>query len=365
MDAFTPEDRLAMRVYLQRNEVRLSTMHRVASAFLGGAGLLILFPVFFNNAVAGLIKALIIDAKDFLSVTASALLGVSLFISVTIPVYALYLLLRDLTHFYFVGHSPGFPTTLFNPRFVLSGVAFSTDESPAVKKAIEIRQYSTDLVNFIIPFGETQAQYFKQVIDGTDRKILPIERTIEKLEQQGVVNGRDDDNNLIIASNPTETRSVQDVERFAAAFGLAGTRDRPLVAEVAKLEASLVRHALGLRRLVLRYMKALLTFILTTLLSFVLIALINTDKLQSHIVLAIGYMVWALLLPFFVRIPVRWIYETSDPRSGSVVQHDSQLQEFEKFATKCAWLSFVLSAVALTLGVWELWPQVKAFMTRA
>lgn len=33
---------VTLRAYLQRAEVRLSTMHRIAGAFLGGAGLLTL-----------------------------------------------------------------------------------------------------------------------------------------------------------------------------------------------------------------------------------------------------------------------------------------------------------------------------------
>ncbi len=39
------EEHAAMRAYLQRAEVRLSTMHRVAGVLLNGAGLLFLFPV--------------------------------------------------------------------------------------------------------------------------------------------------------------------------------------------------------------------------------------------------------------------------------------------------------------------------------
>lgn len=44
-------DALALRAYLQRGEVRLSTMHRVAGAFLSGAGLLLLLPVFAQDAL--------------------------------------------------------------------------------------------------------------------------------------------------------------------------------------------------------------------------------------------------------------------------------------------------------------------------
>jgi len=37
----SPDERAAMRAYLQRCEVRLSTVHRVATALLSGAGILV------------------------------------------------------------------------------------------------------------------------------------------------------------------------------------------------------------------------------------------------------------------------------------------------------------------------------------
>src|SRR5437870_4023402 len=122
MPTFTEGDHHAMRAYLQRAEVRLSTMHRVASAFLGGAGLLILFPVFFGGVISGLLRSFLGPPPGVLPLISSFLLAATFCISVATPLYALYLLLRDLVHFYFVGHSPGFPSKLFNPRFVLSGI---------------------------------------------------------------------------------------------------------------------------------------------------------------------------------------------------------------------------------------------------
>ena len=40
--SYTADERAAMRAFLQRCEVRLSTMHRVATALLSGAGILVL-----------------------------------------------------------------------------------------------------------------------------------------------------------------------------------------------------------------------------------------------------------------------------------------------------------------------------------
>ena len=44
------ESRAAMRAFLQRSEVRLSTIHRVAQALLGGSALILLLPLFLRDA---------------------------------------------------------------------------------------------------------------------------------------------------------------------------------------------------------------------------------------------------------------------------------------------------------------------------
>lgn len=59
-----PESAAALRAYLQRCEVRLSTVHRVASALLSGAGLVVLFPALAKDSVARIIRALLEGPAD-------------------------------------------------------------------------------------------------------------------------------------------------------------------------------------------------------------------------------------------------------------------------------------------------------------
>ena len=147
MSKFTQPERDAMRSYLQRAEVRLSAMDRVATAFISGAGLLVLFPIFFSQAIPGLVEAFTLSHG---SLAQTAFLFIPFSFSIGLPLYALYWLLRDLTLFYFVSHSPGYPTDLVNPRFALSGVAFSPDESTKVRREVTLRQYSSDLIRFTL-----------------------------------------------------------------------------------------------------------------------------------------------------------------------------------------------------------------------
>lgn len=350
MKNFTTEEREAMRSFLQRVEVRLSTMHRIGSAFLGGAGLLILFPIFFKEVITGLVNIFLSSDNGSLSpliLFAKFLLLIPFLLSLFIPLYALFLLLRDLVHFYFIGHSPGFPSTLFNPRFVLSGIAFSPDESEDVKREIMIYQYSSQLIHFILPFGEAQAAYYDNVINSTRDQIIPDERKIDHLINKKVIEKIYDEPEVVVKCKIPEKRSPIDIERFNAAFGLAGVKDRFLIEEVAKGEASLVRHATSLRRLVLRYMKALLMFILTTLISFFLISFSHLNDNWSLIVLGIGYLLWAIATPFLVKLPINWIYKNADPRAENVVQRDSQLVEFEKLVKNLSLVSLLCSVISL------------------
>jgi len=93
-------ERNAMRSYLQRAEVRLSTLHRIATAFIGGAGLLVLLPVFFKEEIVVLIKLFLTHTGDFTTrLGASSGITVALLYiclvyvfvpSLSIPVYSLY-----------------------------------------------------------------------------------------------------------------------------------------------------------------------------------------------------------------------------------------------------------------------------------
>lgn len=339
--SFNADERAAMRAYVQRSEVRLSTMHRVAGVFLNGAGLLILLPVLFRDIVQGIIALLIDATKADLSGTNPTgylyiALGVPFVVSMYIPLRALYLLLKDLVDFYFVGQSPGYPSRLFNPRFILSGIAFSPDESKAAKNEI-IRHEYENLTHFVLPFDEDHASYFNKVKAQAGDDIIPSTRTRDLLRD-------------ILPPKALDTDATT-VERFSVAFGLAGVVDRDLVDEVAKTETSLVRHALSLRRLVLRYAKALLAVIWTTLASFAIVSLSKAFSSPAPLI-AILYALWAISMPQVVKLPIRWIFETADQNSGTrVTAKDIHLVSFEREITILSAAAAVVSGVILAISL--------------
>jgi hypothetical protein len=101
---------------------------------------------------------------------------------------------------------------------------------------------------------------------------------------------------------------------------------------------------------VLRYVKALLLFIITALVTFLLIGVVKDFPHWSHLVMAVGYLAWAVVAPLAVRLPIRrWIYAASDPRSQNLVGHDTQLVAFENIVSVACAVAGLSAAVGLTL----------------
>lgn len=119
------EQRAAMRAYLQRAEVRLSTMHRVAGAFLNGAGLLFLFPVFLRDAFLIILGLVLTQTGDITRLAMLAMLVVTL----GLPSWGFYLLIKDIVIFYFTAYHVGIHENFFRPRFILSGITRSPPTS--------------------------------------------------------------------------------------------------------------------------------------------------------------------------------------------------------------------------------------------
>lgn len=345
---FSPDERNAMRSYLQRAEVRLSTLHRVAVTFISGAGLLLLFPTFFKEEITELIRIFLDHSVVIYTRFGSdqvplltllyVMIAFPFVLSLSIPIYALYLLLKDIVHFYFTIYTPGFTTKVFTPSFALFGITFSPDESPRVKQQVFEYQYRASSVDFAIPFSaEKREKYFDETIENTGGAIIPPSRLPEVLEQYGVKPDlKEDDHQRRIAHLNT-------------ALGLARTTDRRLVEEVATQEISTARHVLYLRRLVLRYMKTLLIFIWTTVISFVMLPFLRHDRIPTFLVFAVGYTVWSMAAIQVIQMPIGWIYRHKKGEWDKT-HVDKQLMLLESRVRPLVYAAIVCSLVAVILS---------------
>lgn len=343
---FSPDERNAMRAYLQRCEVRTSTLHRIATAFVGGAGLMLLIPIFFKDVIDTIIFVLLDHTTNqfpevgglegnILTVILYLVIIYPLGLSLCIPIYGVYLLLKDIIHFYFTIYMPGFHSDLVNPTFALPGIAFSTDESPHAKREVMRYQYLQQHKDYMMPFSEGRRElYFDSIITNTDEHIIPPSRKIQKLRDEGCL---------------LQDNGEKDVKRFNAAFGIARTLDRTLVQEVALAEMLIVRHILYLRRIVLRYAKTMLMFMWTVLMAFIMLPFLHDSRANVFLVLSVGYFIWSLSVMPIMRLPLSWIYRH---RFGKIPEHqiDSQLTMLERYMSKFCTLAILSSSVALMLA---------------
>lgn len=385
---FTSEERNAMRGYLQRSEVRLSTIHRVAVGFLSGAGLLFLLPVFLKDGVLAVIRAILEYSPTFASGTGLGhTLGVIVIyicllypfaLSLSLPAWALLLLLKDIVRFYFVGHPPGFPSELFNPRLILTGIAFSPDESEEVKARVLRYQYGTDMINFVISHADAKSSYYHDIIDKPDRMIVPSSRKLPKLIKMNVMeipSGKsldaledgdvvrvqgtysNGDGEEFVLQTAYVDRTLKEIDGFNAALGLAGFVERSLYQEVAMTEVSLVRQALKLRRLVLRYIQALLILIWTSMITFMMLPFLqdNKGRFSILVVFAIAYFIWAILAPYIVQLPLYWLVSSSKEevqRKGvRAFQKSDAIQRFGMWTQKLSYVALLTSVIALLLEI--------------
>jgi hypothetical protein len=348
----TDNDKAALRTYLQRCEVRLSTMHRVVTAFVSGAALMVLIPVFFKDVIGALIQTLLNDfgnrfpafgvAGVPLTIVLYLLLAYVFGLSVFVPLRALYLLFKDILDFYITVSTPDTEEAvgLHNPAFALTGVAISPDEvSDEVRRDILRYQYRPNSIDFMLPFSDKRRQeYFQPILDETRYidaqtqtpryRIIPPEREIAVLQSQGVL-------------MDTQEDYLRDVTYFNVALGVGRSYQRSLVREAAKTEMSLVRHGIYLRRLIFRYVATLMLFLWTLMVLFVMLAVLQTTPVQTLaspaagelFVIAAGCFVWTLPLRYILHRPMQWIYRplrSEDNQRPDAGSFDPQLNRLER-----------------------------------
>jgi len=329
------DPRAAMRAYLQRGEVRLSTMHRVAGAFLSGAGLLVLLPAFLLNILSGLIQNVVSFPGTYI-----AFLGTCLTTIVVLPVFAIYLLFRDLVEFYFVRVHPGSEEGRFFPRFVLSGLSIPADECRHQRDAITQTLMTDSYRHFLVPEKDADSDYLRRIYHEWQDELVP------KARRKFIL--------------PDEKGHRERVMLWTA-FGMTGTSELSLIEEVAKTEVSLARHAFLLRRLVLRYAKAFLLFVATMVLMIVSFSLTESDRFQGHrqaglVILISSFQVWAVAAPWIVRLPIHWIWRSRGDSVGDRrdVSRDPQLVAFENWVFAGAILLALASAMLPVLTFLDL-----------
>ncbi len=337
------ESRAAMRAFLQRSEVRLSTIHRVAQALLGGSALVLLLPLFIRDGFPKLTSLIVASYDADQSWVATSGIAVAALLSVLLPVAAIFLLVGDLLGFYFTSNTFGAlgaessgRRPRFNPRFIIPGLGFNDDElSENLRAALD---------------AERRDEWTKALL---------VPRTLDDAGWRDRFDTRMHDIWGVTAADGF----AGDDDRIRQSFRLAGlTRDRTLAADVARTEALLARHVLTLRVVVLRYTKALLLIITTMIATLAAAGFVEDaarvdptghfhDGFPYRYLFLVGavYVFWAPLAARSVTAPLRLI-QRHTPGVGEYrdVYLDKRMTQFES-ATVFATLLGLIGASAATI----------------
>jgi hypothetical protein len=316
-ESLSEDEKQGLRAFLQRAETRLSTYQRVAGAFLNGAGLLVLLPGLARESLfSTMIFALSHDS------ICAKFVFLPWLLALFVPLYAFILLLRDLVQFYF---SPRF--LLVDPlkitRFSLAGVTLPYDESIEAKaQVIALKAMDPSYAQFML--GGTSSKTVKKVHSETraGKAAFPLRLEIMDSLSRGA---RDID--------------MSNIDKVGVTLSLGGSLDLSLVGEVARMEASVCRHVLLLRKLVLRYTKALILFVWTTLASLAVAAILDIATLSvpaKSSAALFAYGLWAGLSVWLIRRPLSWIDQLipkEEREQDQKIFRDPDLELFEIVVT--------------------------------
>jgi hypothetical protein len=317
------EDRAAMRAFLQRSEVRLSTLHRIATALLSGAGILVLLPAVERDSVVSVLRALL-DAE----LTARrSLLVLCVAASVVLTIAVIWFLLVELTRFYFhANHVEHDGLSVFTPRFTLTGLRLPDDElGPGAAASLAASRTASHNVGLLVP--------------SNDRSRARIDRQVTAYPG--------------LAVDPV----CDDRSRSDALFELAASRSRALTDEVAKVEFGMVRHMLRIQVIVLRYVKALLVVLTTVLAAFVMAAAVQGPTpidASTERWVAATMALWAPAVVIAASSPVRWLDRLLRAEGATQLElrRDPELTHLEDVTARLAtgvWVAATVAGVPLVL----------------
>ncbi len=321
-----PDERAAIRAFLQRCEVRLSTLHRTATALLSGAGLLVVLPIVAKDSMTGIVRSLLIGERSLFD----GLLLLAVGAVLLVPGVALWLVFRDLTRFYFHANHVGDQSdATFTLRFTLTSLRLPVDELAASSASALATARSADgAIELLVPAN-----------DAARRRI---------------------DRQLHVYDAGRSRVMATDADRAEAMFELAAAHSRSLVEEVAKVEHGMARHTLRLQGIVLRYVKALLALLVTAAAVYagdaaVAGALATGDGVHAieAIWLSAILLLWAPAVVLAVKSPVRWIEQLarSEASSSTAVANDPEFTFVERVTLRIVGVAGVASAAALAAAI--------------
>jgi hypothetical protein len=248
--------------------------------------------------------------------------------SIALPFTALWMVLRDLTQFYFhANHLRGPTGDVFVPRFTLTGLKLPTDElSPSAAAMLSAARDEQRNIELLVPANDDARR--------------AIDRRMSAYGGLGL-----------------DAETIDDRARAAGLLELAASTPRELLQEVAKVEYGMARHVLRTQVIVLRYVKALLALLTTAFAAFIASAVVEgavaarsggVDSGQE-VWLAGILIVWAPVVILAVTSPVRWLDRLlrNEGASSTAIGDDRELTKVEDVTGRLALVGYLAGIVAM------------------
>jgi hypothetical protein len=336
-----PETAAALRAFLQRSETRLSTMHGIAGAFISGAGLLALLPIFFRDAIGNVASVIFfeINGNQFSLHKIAWVIPFAVILSLSL--FAFWLLLRQLVWNYFIPHGGPDDLTFF-PRLALGAISFaepsqlgSNSDNSAKRQVLE-HLYTEKNIHVVIPHDP----------DNKERKKL---RSVSKRFPRIVPKSRFESIENLKLAIDEDTR-----QDFGVSVGIASVEDNTLIEEAAALEAALLKTNINLRVIVIRYAKSLIIFVSTAVLIFLMSAAVNQVGASPFVneyidtILFVLAVLWLAFTPYLTASPIRWLQSLGRAGAAKGVLHfDPHFWSFESTVYFSCLSAVILSFLAV------------------
>ncbi|HUF98322.1 MAG TPA: hypothetical protein VMM60_09335 [Ilumatobacter sp.] len=296
----------------------------MATALLSGAGLMVLLPAMMKDQIAGVVGTLLTVDPSLPHVLLAVVAGIVL----ALPLVVFFMLLGDLTRFYFHAHHVETAHGMvFVPRFTLTGLRISNDElSSGAADELRLARTAPSAVELVVP---------------------PNTSGKRRIDRRLAAYGLDG-----------STGEVDDQARADGLFELVASQSRSLADEVAKVEYGMTRHLVRLQVIVIRYVKSLLLFLVTALTVFAAAAVVVRDDrvgLGGQLWLAVIFAAWAPVAALAVSSPVRWVdgMLRAEGATARSVAADSEFARFERVVTSVGAVVLAISAVVLVLCLFD------------
>ncbi|MGY3132314.1 hypothetical protein ACVWZM_002996 [Bradyrhizobium sp. USDA 4501] len=338
------EDPGGLRAFLQRAETRLATMHAVAAAFIGGAGLLALFPVILRDAISTVLKVLIAQISAGSPVDMMWAFPFALIL--VIPIHSLYLLLQQLVELYFVPQARQTEEKFF-PFLTIGAILPATDE-PGHDLVLDDLLAKENL-SIVMPGGE--AAHSENI------RLKHVRKTFPKMADS-----------LPIENQPYPPSDNQP-DLFRVAAGIASVELHSLSAQAARVIAILIKTNISVRVIVIRYAKALIVFVWSTLFIFLMNSITQSNEMLGEYRkgwLVILGLIWVAVTPTLTATPLRWLRRLGKPAGQSGLHSDAHFFQFEAAVySACLVVALCILAMALifstALGAMATWEILVAF----